>query len=571
MRKYLIFSLPLAAIFLCCTARTSRPAPTLILYNGHIFTADSLQTQVSAVAVLDDRIVATGTDAAIRALAGDHTKLVDLQGAFAMPGFIEGHGHFASLGHSLESLNLLHTASWEDITQQVAVKVKTTQPGAWIDGRGWHQEKWTVAPAQTVNGYPYHDLLSAVSPDNPVVLSHASGHALIANAKAMELAGISRETPDPVGGRIVRDASGKLTGVFEENAMDLIEQPFSAWKQRRSEAARQADFDQTIALATRACQERGITSFQDAGSEFWELDQYSRLAQQGRLGVRIWAMILQPHANNFPKLSNYPQIGVGNGFFTCRAVKAYLDGALGSYGAWLLEPYADKPDSYGQNTTPIDSIAALAVQCRNHKLQLCVHAIGDRANREVLNIFEKTAPAGGLRWRIEHAQHLNPLDIPRFHQLGVIASMQAIHCTSDAPFVVKRLGETRARAGAYAWRALLDSGAHLANGTDTPVEEPDPLPCLYAAVTRKRADTGLELFPEQRMTREEALLAYTRWNAWAAFEDTEKGSLQAGKLADIVVLDQDLLHCAPELILKAKVVRTIIGGKTVYPQNLFEK
>jgi hypothetical protein len=507
----------------------------------------------------------------MKALADAQTTLVDLHGAFAMPGLIEGHGHFAGLGHSLETLNLLHTTSWEEITGLVAAKSKTAPAGAWIEGRGWHQEKWTTAPDRTVNGYPYHDQLSAASPDNPVILGHASGHALIANVKAMQLAGISKETPNPTGGRIVRDAAGNLTGVFEENAMDLIEQPFLAWKQQRSEAERIASFNKTVELATKACLEKGITSFQDAGSDFWELEQYEKLAQDGRLGLRLWAMIAQPHKSDFPKLANYPRIGVGNGFFTCRAVKAYLDGALGSYGAWLLAPYSDKPDSYGQNTTPIDTISALAIQCRDHHLQLCIHAIGDRANREVLNIFEKTAPAGGLRWRIEHAQHLDPLDIPRFHQLGVVASMQAIHCTSDAPFVIKRLGETRARAGAYAWRALLDAGAHLANGTDTPVEEVDPMPCLYAAVTRKRADTGLEFFPEQRMSREEALLSYTRWNAWAAFEEQEKGAISAGKLADIVILDQDLLRCQPEIILKAKVLRTIVGGKTVYTQNLSEK
>ncbi|HLP96304.1 MAG TPA: amidohydrolase [Saprospiraceae bacterium] len=541
-----------------------QPLPTLILVNGNFFTADSAQTKVTAVAIAGERILALGTDEAMKKLAGPQTQVLDLQGAFAMPGFIEGHGHFNGLGQSLQNLNLIQTKSWEEITGMVAEKVKNTKPGEWIEGRGWHQEKWIEPAGTTVNGYPYHHNLSAVSPNNPVILYHASGHGLIANAKALELAGISRETSDPVGGRIVRDAKGNLTGVFEENAMTLIEKPFSQWLNQRSEAEKVAAFDKTTQLAAQECLAKGITSFQDAGSGFWELEQYRRLAEAGQLPLRLWAMASQPQAHDIPKLANYPQIGLGKGFFTCRAVKCYFDGALGSYGAWLLAPYDDKPGFVGQNTTPLDTIANMAQVCKKYGLQLCVHAIGDRANREVLNVAENARLDKDARWRIEHAQHVDPQDIPRFAQLGVIASMQAIHCTSDAPFVVKRLGEQRARTGAYAWRSLIDSGAHLTNGTDAPVEDVDPLPCLYASVTRKRADTGFEFFPEQKMTREEALRSYTIWNAWGAFEEKEKGSLTPGKLADIVVLSKDLLQCQPEEILQAKVLKTIVGGKVAF-------
>jgi len=397
------------------------------------------------------------------------------------------------------------------------------------------------------------------------VLYHASGHGLIANAKAIELAGISSETSDPIGGRIVRDSRGKLTGVFEENAMGLIEKPFLAWKNLRPEAEQIAAFEKATLLAAKECLANGITSFQDAGSNFWELDQYRRMAEAGQLPIRLWAMASQPAAHDLPKLAKYPQIGLGNQHFTCRALKCYFDGALGSYGAWLLAPYDDKPGFVGQNTTPLDTVVRMAQACSEYGLQLCVHAIGDRANREVLNVVEKEmATKKDHRWRIEHAQHIDPQDIPRFEQLGVIASMQAIHCTSDAPFVVKRLGAERARTGAYAWRSILDSGAHLANGTDAPVEAVDPLPCLYASVTRRRADTGLEFFTEQKMTREEALRSYTIWNSWAAFEEKEKGSLTPGKLADIVVLSKDLLRCAPEEILQARVLKTVVGGKLKY-------
>ncbi len=564
MRFLAIFSC-WVIFFACTTGKKENHAPTLILYNGQIFTADSSQSMVSAVAIVGDRILATGSDADIKKLGAESTQMIDLEGQFAMPGFIEGHGHFSSLGRSLQNLNLLYTSTWEEITQKVAEKTAQTQAGEWIEGRGWHQEKWTTAPGRTVNGYPYNDLLNQAAPNHPVVLYHASGHGLIANEAAIKLAGVTMETPDPIGGRIVRDVSGKMTGVFEENAMEMIEKPFSAWKNLQPEAAKIAAFEKTVQLAAQHCLQKGITSFQDAGSSFWELDQYKKMAESGRLPLRLWAMIGQPKTEEFTQFSQYPQIGLGNHFFTCRAVKAYFDGALGSYGAWLLAPYADKPGFTGQNTTPVAEVAAMAEQCRKHNLQLCVHGIGDRGNREILNLFEQNLPkpAGDLRWRIEHAQHLDPADMPRFKQLGVVASMQAIHCTSDAPFVIKRLGVDRARSGAYAWRSLLDVGAHLANGTDAPVEEVDPLPCLYAAVTRKRVDSGLAFFPEQCMTREEALLSYTLWNAYAAFEEKEKGSITAGKLADMIVLSKNLLSCPPEEILQAKVLKSFIGGKSV--------
>lgn len=553
-----------------CAQQKAAPKADMILFNGQVFTADSKYPNATAIAISGDTILALGDDAAIKLLANDKSKIIDLKGAFVMPGFIEGHGHFLGLGQSMQTLNLLNTKSWEEIVGLVAPKVKAMAPGEWIEGRGWHQEKWSSSPGITVNGYPYNEALNAVSPDNPVVLFHASGHGLMANAKAMQLAGISKETPDPVGGRIVRDAKGTAIGIFEENAMDLITQPFSDLQNKSPESKRQTDLEETVRLASEACLKNGITSFQDAGSSFWELQQFRRLAESGRLPIRLWAMIGQPKSEEFSKLADFPQIGLGQKHFTSRAVKAYFDGALGSYGAWLLEPYTDKPGFVGQNTTPIERIVEVAALCVQHDLQLCVHAIGDRANREVLNVFENAfssqqASIGmSRRWRIEHAQHIDVQDIPRFSKLGVIASMQAIHCTSDAPFVVKRLGEARARTGAYAWRSLLDAGAHLANGTDTPVEEVNPLPCLYASVTRKRADTGFEFFPEQKMTREEALLSYTIWNAFAAFEENEKGSLTPGKLADIVVLSKNLLTCPPEEILTATVLKTIVGGKLIF-------
>lgn len=538
----------------------------MVLYNGRFFTADSSTAQATAIAISGDRILALGSDADMKKIADKHTQNIDLQGAFAMPGFIEGHAHFGGLGRSLQNLNLLYSKNWDEIVAQAAEKTKSAPAGNWIEGRGWHQEKWDATPPRNVNGYPYHDALSAISADHPIVLYHASGHALLANKKAMELAWVDADatTPDPTGGRIVRDAQGRAIGIFEENAMDIINRPFEAWKAQRTEAQKTAAFEKSAELAAKHCLKLGITSFQDAGSDFWELAQYRRLAEEKKLGVRLWAMVSQPATSEFNRLSAFPQIGIGAGFFTSRAVKSYFDGALGSYGAWLLAPYSDKPGHLGQNTTPLDTIRAVAAVCRQYNLQYCVHAIGDRANHELLNVFEQFAsPDADLRWRVEHAQHVDPQDIPRFKKIGAIASMQAVHCTSDAPFVVKRLGETRARTGAYPWRTIIDSGARLANGTDAPVEEVNPLPCLYAAVTRKRADNGMAFFPYQKMTRTEALLSYTLWNAVAAFEENEKGSLTPGKYADIIVLDTDLLTCPPEELLKAKVKKTILAGKVV--------
>jgi len=480
-----------------------------------------------------------------------------------MPGFIEGHGHFSGLGQSLMNLNFLKSKSWAEIVAMVAEKAKTAKPGEWIVGRGWHQEKWETPLDKQVLGYPYHDALSAMSPNNPVLLRHASGHGLFANAKAMELAGVSKETPNPKGGEIVRDARGEAIGVFEERAMGIISAAYQAYRDSLSEADLKKEWLKGIELAEQECLLKGVTSFQDAGSSQQEIQWYKELAEAGKLDLRLWAMIRHQYPELKDKLGGLPIINAGNHFFTCRAIKSEVDGALGSFGAWLLRPYSDKSDFHGQNTTPIENVEAIAKLATDNDLQLCVHAIGDRANQEVLNIFEKNLNGKkDLRWRIEHAQHLDPADIPRFAKMGAIASMQGIHCTSDAPFVVKRLGEQRACNGAYAWRALLDAGAVVSNGTDAPVEDVSPLESFYATVTRKRfAVPKIEFFPEQKLTRAEAIHSYTLACAYAAFEEQDKGSLEVGKWADLVVLSKDLLNCSDEEILQTQVMMTVVGGK----------
>lgn len=549
-----------------------RPAPQefadLILLNGNIYTADSVGTRVEAIAVKDGRILKTGTDKEIEQLKGDSTEVIDLGGGFAMPGFIEGHGHYAGLGNSLMNLNFLKSKSWDEIVSMVEKSAKTARRNDWITGRGWHQEKWTKPIEKAVLGYPYHDALSAISPDNPVILHHASGHSLFANAKAMELAGITADTPNPDGGEIVRDARGTAIGVFEERAMSLITNAYRVHLESLSKEEKKENWLKGIGLAEQECLSKGITSFQDAGSSFEELEWYRELAEAGKMNVRLWAMVRHPYHALKDKLSGYPLIDAGNGFFTCRAIKTELDGALGAYGAWLLAPYNDKPGFSGQNTTTIEEVRRIAGLALQHNMQLCVHTIGDKANRELLNlceeIFQNNPDGKNLRWRSEHAQHIDPVDIPRFPALGIIAAMQGIHCTSDAPFVVKRLGEERARTGAYPWRSLLDAGAVVTNGTDAPVEDVSAIESFYATVTRKRADTGMAFFPEQRMTRAEAIHSYTLANAYAAFEEKDKGSLEAGKFADIVVLSNDLLDCPDEAILETQIRMTIVGGKVKF-------
>jgi len=545
------------------------PGTDLLLYNGNFSTINITKPNATAIAITDGRISAVGGAELIEKYHGSAKKAIDLNGQFAMPGFIEGHGHFSNLGKSLIHLNFLASKNWQEIVDQVAAKAATLQPGVWIEGRGWHQEKWDSVLEQQIHGYPFHDQLSAVSPDNPVILYHASGHALFANKAAMATAGVSTETANPVGGEIIRDRKGNAIGVFEERAMKVISGSYQDYLAKIPDSEKLGLWEQGIALAEKECLAKGITSFQDAGSSFIEIERYKKMAEDGELDVRLWAMVRHSYDEmKDGKLAKFPIIDAGKNFFSVRAIKTEVDGALGSFGAWLLRPYADKPNFTGQNTTTIEEVENIAALAVKHDLQLCVHAIGDRANREVLDIFKNLLPnhpkKDKWRWRIEHAQHLDPTDIPRFKTMGVIASMQGIHCTSDAPFVVSRLGIERSQQGAYPWRSLLDAGVVVANGTDAPVEDVSALASIYASVTRKRQDTGMAFFPEQSMTREEALYSYTLGNAYAAFEEESKGSLEVGKLGDIVVLSNNLLTCAADAIPSTEVVMTIVGGEVKF-------
>lgn len=561
----------LAAILVAGALVGCRPAvepATLVLLNGKVVTVDSVLPEAEAVAISGDTIVAVGSTGQMQRYVGPETEVVDLEGRLAIPGFIEGHGHFLGLGRAKTILDLTTARTWDDIVAMVADAVAQARPGQWIRGRGWHQEKWERTPEPNVDGVPLHHELSRVSPDNPVYLTHASGHASFVNAKAMELAGITRRTPNPPGGEIVKDARGEPTGLLRETAQRLVGRAMDRAEQGRSPEALEAEARRQVQLAGEEARAKGVTSFHDAGASFATIDLYRRLAEAGELPVRIYAMV-RGESNEVmeQKLPEYRLIGAGNNFLTVRSIKRQIDGALGAHGAWLLEPYQDLPTSTGLNLEPVDEIRRTAEIAIRHGFQVNTHAIGDRGNREVLNLYEEVFRANpektDLRWRIEHAQHIHPDDIPRFAALGVIASMQAIHATSDGPWVAKRLGPARTCAESYVWRSLMDAGAIVTNGTDVPVEDIDPIASFYASVTRRMAN-GETFCPEQRMTREEALRSYTIHNAYAAFEEELKGSLTPGKLADIVVLSKDIMTVPEDEIPTARVVYTILGGKIVY-------
>jgi predicted amidohydrolase YtcJ len=540
------------------------PAADLVFTNGKVVTVHDAMPEAQALAVRGDRIVAVGTGADIKAYVGPATQVVDLQGQLAIPGFIEGHGHFNGVGTAELQLKLMKTTSWNEIVSMVAAAVKTAKPGQWIYGRGWHQEKWTSRPNPHVEGFPTHASLDAVSPDNPVVLTHASGHASFANGKALQLSGITKSTPNPPGGDILRDESGEPTGLLRERASGLVRR--GAGEPSLTEGERLARGRKVLALASQETVSKGITTFQDAGSSFSDIDLMKTMVDEGKLGVRLWIMIRENNAVLAQNLAKYRMVDYRNGHLTVRAIKHSIDGALGSRGAWLLEPYADKPDSTGLNTTPVDVIVATAKLALQHDYQLCVHAIGDRANRETLDIFEqafKASPKRDRRWRVEHAQHLSLADIPRFGQLGVIASMQGVHCTSDAPYVPQRLGLKRAEEGAYVWQKLMKSGAVVSNGTDAPVEDVDPIASYYATVSRKTAN-GTAFFPDQRMSRLEALKSYTIRAAYAGFDEGTRGSLEVGKFADVTVLSKDITTIPEDQIPTAQVMYTMVGGKILY-------
>ncbi len=548
------------------STRTAR----LAIVNAHVVTVDSAKPEAEAVAMAGDRILVVGTNAEVRRVVGTATKVIDANGRLVIPGFIEGHGHLLGLGETKRQLDLTTARTWDEIVARVAAAARTAPRSAWIIGHGWHQEKWDRPPTPAVEGNPVHGSLSAASPDNPVLLEHASGHASFVNATALRLAGITNATRNPAGGEIVRDASGAATGLLRESAQDRAERAHERSRAGLTRAQRDAESRQLVALAAADALSKGITSFHDAGATFEQIDVLRALAREHNLPLRLYSMVRwESLARMDSLLDRYRVDGYGDGYLTVRAIKRQIDGALGSNGAWLLEPYADLPRSTGLAIEQPESLQRVAALALKHGYQLATHAIGDRANREVLDVYERatlhTYPKA-LRWRIEHAQHIAPSDVGRFAKLGVIASMQGIHTISDAPWIPTKLGVERAERESYLFRSLWDEGVVVTNGTDAPVEDVNPIPSFYGMVARVAKD-GRVFVPSQRLTRAEALQAYTLNNAYASFSERTLGSLTPGKYADVVVLSKDIMRVPEAEIRDARVDYTIVGGVVRYARE----
>jgi len=554
------------ALLISFTQVAAEGAAERIFHGGTLYTADAKRPQVTALAVKDGRISYLGDWAGAQAHRDQHTELVDLQGLTATPGFIETHAHLAGLGQQQQTLDLSAAKNYPDMVALVAAKVAGTPSGEPIVGRGWHQDKWDSPPQPRVKGFQTHGALSAVSPEHPVVLVHASGHAVFVNARAMAMAGIDRDTRFSGFGEIIRDEHGQPTGLLNENAAALV----ASLGRAKTVSERLAKRSQQLELGMAAALRAGITSFHDAGDGALDIEALMALGTAGKLPLRLYLML----SSKEPELvvdwfSRGPLINHFDHHLTVRAVKVHGDGALGSRGAWLLDDYSDRPGHVGTATYPMAQLQPLAAQALAAGFQLAVHAIGDRTNRVVLDHFEAAltvSPHSDHRFRIEHAQHLHPQDIPRFGQLGVIAAMQSVHMSSDRPWAIDRLGLQRIQRGAYAWQSLLGSGARVINGSDAPVEPINPLASFYAAVSRQTL-AGLPAGgyePAQKMSRSQALNSYTIDAAFGEFNEQHKGSLAMGKLADITVFSADIMSIPAADILHTEVIMTIVGGEVKY-------
>ena len=545
------------------------PAADVVLRDASIATLDPLQPQAQALAIRGGKIAAIGSDESIAHYIGKRTQVLDLHGAFVTPGFIEGHGHLLETGESLMQINVGKAANWDGVVAIVKTAAAKAKPGEWIVGFGWLESKWDRAPQPNLDGLPLPATLDAASPRNPVLLTTASYHGLYANALALKLAGIDDKTPDPAGGTIVRDGKGHAIGMLKDTAADPVYAAYEKYLKELPQAAQAARREKVLQLAVQNEIAKGITTFVDQGANFATIAWLKQQAAKG-VPLRLYMNVDGESVDSIDKhLAEQRTIGFADNHFTVRGIgETVSDGALGTRSAWMLAPYSDAPGIVGKNVTAMSDLEQMAKIAAREGFQMSIHAIGDRANREVLDLYQRIFAADpaahALRWRIEHAQLLDPADIPRFAQLGVIASMQSIHACSDAPMVVPRIGNQRAEQGAYVWKKLIDSGVIVLDGTDTPVEDTNPIPNFYCGVTRAYAHGTKTLFPAQAKTPLQELRSYTWNNAYAIYQENEIGSLAPGKLADMVVFSGDLLTLPADDILRTRVLYTIIGGKLVY-------
>jgi predicted amidohydrolase YtcJ len=549
--------------FVSVLALAQKPRADLLLKNANIYTVDERNPHGQAVAVKGDKILFIGSDADAEKYTGSNTRVLDLRGATVLPGLTDSHYHFMGVGARELSFNLEGTASLDDLLAKLKERVAAAKPGEWIVGRGWIETFWKPPI------FPTRSDLDKVSPKNPVILGRADGHAAVANSAALKIAGINRNTPNPFGGEISRDKSGEPNGMLLDHAQALVRSHVP------SETA--PDPEQAALVADKRSLMLGWCEIQDPGGTWDDVAVYRKLYEQGRLKIRIYKAVWGPGPQADRLLQEGAQIGAFDHHLTIRSIKVISDGALGPRSAALLAPYSDDPSSSGFLTVEADRLRPMLIEALKRGMQVEAHAIGDRANRFILDEYERalsTVPVAQRRvadprWRVEHAQIVDPADLPRFAKLGVIPSMQPSHAIGDLFFAPRRLGWERLN-GAYAWQSLIKSGVVVPGGSDAPVERGEPMIEFYAAVARRplpsrAAGAPLEGWhPEEAMTRDQALKAFTIWPAYAAFEEDLKGSITPGKLADFTVLSADIMNVPEPEILNAKNLLTIVGGQIVY-------
>ena len=573
-------SIALFLVFVCFLAQpmSAGESADAIFWNGNIYTADDRHPHVEAVAVSKDRICAVGTNADMKRLQRATTRMIDLGGRTVVPGLTDAHCHIFGIGERELAWDLEKTNSLEDLVAKLKVRASQIGKGKWIVGRGWIETFWK--PPR----FPNRIDLDRVTPDQPVFLTRADGHASVANSAALKIAGIDHDTPDPFGGEILKDkVTGEPTGMLLDNAQSLVEQKIPPPTETEREEALARGVEREIAL--------GWCQIQNAGSHKDDIELIRKFYAAGKIKLRIYNAVYGPGADAEHLLAEGPAIDDFDHHFTQRTIKVIFDGALGSRGAALLKPYSDAPDTSGYLTEKPEELRPMFSQALRRGIQVETHAIGDRANRTILDLYEQAFTKGGAisrepaaaevreplspekigqaaRWRVEHAQIVDPADIPRFAKFGIIASMQPSHAISDLFFAPARLGMDRL-TGAYAWQSFLKSGAIICGGSDAPVERGEPMIEFYAAVARKSVDgfSGEGWHPEQAVAREDALKMFSLWPAVAAFQEKDKGSIEPGKLADFTVLSNDIMKVPEAEILKTRNEMTVIGGQVVFDRS----
>ena len=555
----------LSALLVSFVPFQPRVAPADIVFqNGNVYTANDKAPRAEAIAVKADRIVFVGTNAAAQKYVGPRTRVVDLKGNTVLPGFTDSHQHLSGVGQREMTLNLEGTTSLEDLLAKVKARVDQAKPGEWVTGRGWIETHWQPPV------FPTRWDLDKVSPDNPVILGRADGHGAVANSAALKLAGVDKSTPNPFGGEISKDKqSGEPNGMLLDAAQGLV--------RRKVPPTTLADEERAVELGVKRDLSLGWTQIQDAGGSYDEVKIFKKLYAAGTIKLRIYKAVYGPGPNATRLLNEGPTIGAFENRFTLRTIKVISDGALGSRGAALLGPYSDAPDTSGFLTVKAEELRPMLIEALRKGIQVETHAIGDRANRFILDEYERALNAVPVaerkiaepRWRVEHAQIVNPADIPRFAKLGIIPSMQPSHAIGDLFFAPSRLGMERLE-GAYAWESFIKSGVVVPGGSDAPVERGEPMIEFYAAVARKdpKGFSAEGWHPEEAVTREQALKMFTIWPAYAAFEEKLRGSIEVGKLADLTILSADIMKIPEAEILQTRCVMTVINGEIVFEKGL---